>query len=145
MASPSRGWPLRASSVLAVALIGLRVAGGELHAATPDRAPPASRAQVAAALDDLAAWLGGHDRHLASGAPGTLERAIAGYVPGVFRPVWEGAIAPAKRGAQCPPDMGLAFGVVCVDRYEASVLERPPDGMLLPHAPNQSNEVRDLS
>ena len=141
MAAPSRGWSLRAFGVLAAALIGLRLAGGELHAATPDQAPPASRAQVAAALEALAAWLGGHHRRLASGAPGTLERAIAAYVPGVFRPVQEGAIAAAKRGAQCPPDMGLVFGVVCVDRYEASVLERAPDGLLLPHPPNQSLAV----
>jgi sulfatase-modifying factor enzyme 1 len=137
MASPSRRWPLRASGVLAVALIGSRVVGREVHAATPDQAPAASRAQVAAALEALAAWFRGHARRLASGAPGTIERAIAAYAPGVFRPVQEGAIAPAKPGARCPPDMGLVVGAVCVDRYEASAVERAPDGVLLPHAPNQ--------
>jgi sulfatase modifying factor 1 len=138
MASPSRRWLLRASGLLAVALIGSHLVRREVHAAAPDRAPAASRAQVAAALEALAAWFRGHARRLASGAPGTIERAIAAYAPGVFRPVQEGAIAPAKPGARCPPDMGLVFGVVCVDRYEASVVERAPDGMLLPHAPNQS-------
>ena len=34
--------------------------------------------------------------------------------------------------------MGLVFGMLCVDRYEASVVERAPDGTLLPHAPNLS-------
>jgi formylglycine-generating enzyme required for sulfatase activity len=33
--------------------------------------------------------------------------------------------------------MGLVFGAVCVDRYEASVVERMPDGTLVPHAPNR--------
>jgi sulfatase modifying factor 1 len=137
MAPPSRRWPLRASGVLAVALIGSRVVGREVHAAPPDQAPAASRAQVAAALEALAASFRGHERRLTSGAPGTIEQAIAAYAPGVFRPVQEGVMAPAKPGARCPPDMGLVFGVVCVDRYEASVVERAPDGMLLPHAPNQ--------
>jgi formylglycine-generating enzyme required for sulfatase activity len=36
--------------------------------------------------------------------------------------------------------MALALGVVCVDRYEASVVERAPDGTLVPHAPNQPLE-----
>jgi sulfatase modifying factor 1 len=138
MPSPSRSWPLRALVVLAVALIGLRVVGREVHAAPPDQAPAASCAQVAAALEALTAAFRGHERRLASGAPGTIEHAIASYAPGVFRPVQEGAIGLAKPGARCPPDMGLVFGVLCVDRYEASVVERAPDGMLLPHAPNLS-------
>ncbi len=136
MAYARRGRPLLASGMLALALIGLRVAG-DLHAAPPDRAPAASRVQVAAALEALAAGFRGHERRLASGAPGTIEQAIAAYAPGVFRPVEEGAIGLAKPGARCPPDMGLVFGVVCVDRYEASVVERAPDGTLQPHAPNQ--------
>jgi formylglycine-generating enzyme required for sulfatase activity len=73
-----------------------------------------------------------------SGGPGTIERAVAAYVPGVFRPVQEGAFAPPKPGARCPPDMALVFGAVCVDRYEASLLERTEDGTLAAHAPNQS-------
>ncbi len=137
MGSPSRRWPLsRTVGVLAVALLALRLVGREVHAATPEQAPPASRAQVAAALEALAAWFRGHERHVASGAPGTIERAIAAYAPGVFRPVLEGAIAPAKPGARCPPDMRVVLGAVCVDRYEASVVERAPGGALLEHAPN---------
>jgi hypothetical protein len=120
-----------------VAFAIARVVGQEVHAAAPDQAPAAARAQVAAALEALARTFRGHERRLASGAPGTIERAIATYVPGVFRPVQEGAIAPAKPGAQCPPDMGIVLGVVCVDRYEASVVERAADGTLSPHAPNQ--------
>jgi sulfatase modifying factor 1 len=138
MTSPWRDWPLRAAGALAVALIGSRAIGREVHAATPDQAPAASRAQVAAALEALAAAFRGHERHLASGAPGTIERAVAAYAPGVFRPVQEGAMPPLKLGARCPPDMGLVLGVVCVDRYEGSLVERAPDGTLVPHAPNQS-------
>jgi formylglycine-generating enzyme len=52
--------------------------------------------------------------------------------------VQEGAFASARPGARCPPEMGLVFGSVCVDRFEASLVERAQDGSLLPHAPNQS-------
>jgi hypothetical protein len=138
MASPLRGLLLGAYGALAAALLGWHGLGADVRAATPDQAPAASRAQVAAALEALATWFRGHERRLASGAPGTIERAVAAYAPGVFRPVQEGAIASARPGARCPPDMGLVFGVVCVDRYEASVVERAPDGQLLPHAPNES-------
>jgi hypothetical protein len=137
MASRSRIWALRASGVLLVALIGAREVGREVRAAPPEQAPAASRAQVAGALDALAAAFRGRARRLASGAPGTIERAIAGYAPGVFRSVQEGAIAPARPGARCPGDMALVFGAVCVDRYEGSIFERAPDGALLEHAPNQ--------
>jgi hypothetical protein len=137
MASPSRSWRLRASGGLLIALLGARVVR-EGHAAPLNQAPTESRAQVAAALEAIAAAFRGHERRLASGAPGTIERAIAAYVPGVFRPVQEGAIAPARSGARCPPEMALVFGRVCVDRYEASVVERASDGTLLAHAPNQS-------
>ncbi len=137
MMSPARDWLFRAVGLLAVAFIGGRGGGREVRAATPDQAPFESRAQVASAIRALAAAFKGHLRHLASGAPGTIERAIAAYAPGVFRPVDEGAVPPAKPGARCAPDMGLVLGVVCVDRYEASVVERAPDGTLLPHAPNQ--------
>jgi hypothetical protein len=138
MARPSLSWALPAVGALAIALLGWPGLGREVHAATPDQAPAASRAQVASALEALAAAFRGHRRRLPSGAPGTIERAIAGYVPGVFRPVQEGAIPPARPGVRCPPDMGLVFGIVCVDRFEASVVERAPDGALLPHPPNQS-------
>ena len=136
MATASCRWSVRAAAALAVALVGVRVAGREVHAAPPDQAPSESRAQVAAALRAIGAAFTGHPRHRASGTPGTIERAIAAYAPGVFRPVEEGAMPPAKPGAQCPPEMGLVLGAVCVDRYEASVVERAADGTLLPHASN---------
>jgi formylglycine-generating enzyme len=137
MAFASRGWLLLVSGVSIVTLVGLRSLGRDAHAATPDKAPAASRAQVATALEALAAWFRRRERRLATGAPGTIERAIAAYVPGVFRPVQEGAMSPAKQGARCPAEMGLVFGVVCVDRYEASVVERTAEAALEPHAANQ--------
>jgi sulfatase modifying factor 1 len=126
-----------AGTGLALAL-GLRVLAREVRAATPADAPRASRAQVATALEALATAFKGHTRPLAAGASGTIERAIAGYAPGVFRPVQEGSLLPAKPGARCPPDMALVLEAVCVDRYEASVVERKEDGSLLAHAPNAS-------
>jgi hypothetical protein len=141
MASPSRSGLLRASCAAGVALVVARVVGLEVHAAPPDRAPPQSRAQVTAALEALSVAFRGHERRLPGGAPGSIERAIAAYVPGVFRPVQEGAIAPASPGARCAPDMALVHGVVCVDRYEASVVERAPDGAFVAHAPNEPFEA----
>jgi hypothetical protein len=141
MASPSRTWWLRASRASLVALAIAHVMGRDVHAAPPDQAPPESRAQVATALEALAAAFRGHERRLASGAPGTIERAISAYVPGVFRPVQEGSVPSASPGARCPPDMGLVFGVVCVDRYEASAVERAADGTLVEHAANQPFEA----
>jgi hypothetical protein len=141
MASQSRSWLVRASCAVCVVLAAAHVVGRDVHAAPPDQAPPESRAQVAGALEALAVAFKGRVRRLASGAPGTIERAIAAYVPGVFRPVQEGSIAATSPGARCAPDMALAFGVVCVDRYEASVAERAPDGTLQAHAPNQTLEA----
>jgi hypothetical protein len=80
-----RGWLVRGVGALVVASIGSRVVGRAAHAATPDQAPGESRAQVDAALKALAAAFSGHARHLASGAPGTIERAIAAYAPGVIK------------------------------------------------------------
>jgi formylglycine-generating enzyme len=137
MALRTRCWSSYSSSGIALALVGSYAFGRGADAATPSSAPADSRAQVTAALEALAAFFRGHERRLTSGAPGTIERAIAAYAPGVFRPVQEGAIAPAKPRARCSADMGLVFGVVCVDRYEASVVERAPDGTLLAHAANQ--------
>jgi formylglycine-generating enzyme len=137
MAFPSRSRQLRACAVLVAAFVVARGIARDVQAAPPEQAPAESRAQVAAALEALGAILRRHERRLPSGAPGTIERAISAYAPGVFRPVQEGAISPARSGARCPPDMGLAFGAVCVDRYEASVVERAQDGTLLAHAPNQ--------
>jgi hypothetical protein len=127
---------LRASSPLLLALLASGSVGRELQAAPPDQAPPQSRAQVAAALEALAVAFKGHERPLASGAHGTIEWAVAAYVPGVYRPVQEGAIARASPGARCAPDMALVLGVVCVDRYEASVFEHAADGTLQAHAAN---------
>jgi Sulfatase-modifying factor enzyme 1 len=134
----SRRWPVGATGALVLALVGSRLVGQEVRAAPPEQAPAASRAQVAAALEALAAAFRGHPRRLASGAPGTIERAISAYVPGVFRPVQEGVLASARPGARCPPEMGLVLGAVCVDRFEASLVEREQDGTLQAHASNQS-------
>jgi hypothetical protein len=123
---------------MALALILLsRLFGREGYAAPPNQAPSASRAQVAAALQALSDAFKGHTRNVAPGAPGTVERAVAGYAPGVFHPVQEGSVPPALPNGRCPPEMGLVLGAVCVDRYEASLVERAPDDALSPHSPTQ--------
>jgi hypothetical protein len=137
MALPSRS---RQSLIVAVLVAGFVVSRGiarHVQAAPPEQAPAESRAQVTTALEAIAVAFRGHERRLASGVPGTIERAIAAYAPGVFRPVQEGAIATPRSGARCAPEMGLVFGALCVDRYEDSVVERVEDGTLLAHAPNQ--------
>jgi hypothetical protein len=109
-----------------------------VHAAAPEDAPPESREQVANALRALAPALAGHVRRLAAGAVGTIEHEIAAYAPGVFHSMSEGTLAPPKKGARCPAEMALVAGRVCVDRYEGSLVEKGPDGSLVPHAQNAS-------
>jgi hypothetical protein len=42
---------------------------------------------------------------------------------------------PAVAVAMCPPEMGLVAGVVCVDRWEASLVRVWPDGRRQPWSP----------
>ncbi|MGA7119251.1 MAG: hypothetical protein WBY94_04095, partial [Polyangiaceae bacterium] len=70
------------------------VLGEVARAASPRSAPPESRAQVQAALRALEPVFESRARRLRPEEPGTLERAIANYAPGIFRPVDEGTVAP---------------------------------------------------
>jgi len=120
----------RPSLAAAAILAAASALVADVRAAAPDRAPDASRAQVSAALAALAPAFRGHSRSVRSGQPGSIEGAISAYAPGIFRPVVEGELGPARPGAACPPDMALVAGRVCVDRYEGSLVERAPDGSL---------------
>jgi sulfatase modifying factor 1 len=99
------------------------------------KAPPEARAQVDAALAALKPFFSGRRRALAAGSEGSIESAIMGYAPGRVHPVDEGALPIARRGLACPPEMVSVEGRFCVDRYEASVVERLADGGLRPHEP----------
>jgi hypothetical protein len=110
----------------------------EVRAASPEEAPQESRDQVSNALRALAPAFVGRARKVAIGAAGSIEAAIAAYAPGVFHPATEGALPEPKAGAKCPKDMALVAGRVCVDRYEASLVEKRADGTLAPHATNES-------
>jgi hypothetical protein len=110
-------------------------AGALAYAAAPEDAPPESRDQVAAALRALAPALATKGRRLAPGDPGTIERAISAYAPGTFHPVNEGALPAPLQGARCPPDMASVGGRFCIDRYEASLVERGDGGALEPWSP----------
>lgn len=105
------------------------------EAATPEEAPPASREQVANALRVLGAIFDGQHRSVAPGSPGTLEDAMHRFAPAKFHPVEEGPVPPRKPGASCPPEMGLVAERVCVDRYEAILVERAPTGAETEHSP----------
>ncbi len=105
------------------------------HAARPEEAPPESRAQVEVALRALApAWPSG-PRKFARGQPGTLEFAIAKFAPKKFHPVVEGSLPSVRAGLICQDGMASVGSRFCIDRYEATLAERTPEGTLAAHSP----------
>jgi sulfatase modifying factor 1 len=118
MAVPGGPIPRR----LALGVVALSLAAALAHAATPEEAPPASRAQVQAALKALEPFYEKVSRTLARGQRGTLEAAVAAYAPGTFRPVDEGALPARVPAARCPSDMANVDGRFCIDRYEGSLV-----------------------
>ncbi len=125
----------RTRRVRVACLLLVSSAGALAHAALPEDAPPESRAQVEAALRALAPAFANHGRTLASGAPGTIEHVIAAYAPGTFHTVEEGALPPQRPNGRCPADMASIDGRFCIDRYEASLVERAENGELRPWSP----------
>lgn len=118
--------PLRVSVVSSLALLaaGSVLASTRVRAATPEEAPPESREQVQVALARLTVAFDGVVRSLDAGAAGTLEEAMGRFAPKKFHPVDEGVLLPVQIGARCPAEMRLVADRVCVDRFEASLLER---------------------
>jgi sulfatase modifying factor 1 len=106
---------------LLFAIVSLGAVG---HAATREKAPPESVAQVDAALQSLATAFAGRPRKLASGAPGTIEHAIFEYAPLRYWPVEEGSLPSPSAGARCSGDMVDVAGRFCIDKYEASLVEK---------------------
>lgn len=78
-------------------------------------------------------------RRLAPGAPGSIEAACAAVAPAHARPVAEGTLPARKPGHACPADMANVDDRFCVDRYEASLVERGAGGDR-PHAGNAALE-----
>ena len=105
------------------------------QAAAPKAAPAASRRQVADSLRALAAATGGIARAILPGGRGTLEEAIVRFAPVFPNRVREGQAPPARPGAKCRPEMALVADRVCVDRYEASLVEVLPGGVLKAQSP----------
>jgi sulfatase-modifying factor enzyme 1 len=89
------------------------------RAELPEKAPQESRDQVAAALRALRPALP---------AQSTLERAILAYAPGVFHPVDEGTLPGVHASGTCPTGMADVGRRFCIDRWEASLVERRTDG-----------------
>ena len=116
----------------------LAVASPHARAAAPEDAPPESRAQVEAALRALSQAFVGKVRRVAAGEPGTIDRAIMAYAPGSFHTVEEGTLPPPVSGATCPPEMANVGSRFCIDRYEASLVERRENGTLVPWSPYAS-------
>jgi formylglycine-generating enzyme required for sulfatase activity len=96
------------------------------HAATREKAPPESVAQVDAALQTLATAFGGKARTL---KPGTIESAIYAYAPLKYWPVEEGTLPAPQQGVRCPSEMVDVAGRFCIDRYEGSLVEKTAAGM----------------
>jgi hypothetical protein len=93
------------------------------HAATREKAPAESVAQVDAALQKLAGAFAGKKRKVASGSPGTIEHAIFTYAPLKYHPVEEGMLPAVTTGGRCPSEMVDVDGRFCIDRYEGSLVD----------------------
>ncbi len=104
-------------------------------AATPSEAPPACRQQVDAAVHALEPACAAPSRRFAPGAPGTLEHAVAAYVPSHFHDVEEGVLPAPRAGAVCPSEMALVANRFCVDRFEGTLVELQDDGRETAHSP----------
>ncbi|MBL0193026.1 MAG: SUMF1/EgtB/PvdO family nonheme iron enzyme [Myxococcales bacterium] len=121
--------------VACLAMVAVLGPASVVEAAPPESAPPACRAQVAAARAALEPAFSGARRRVPAGSPGSVEHAIATYVPSRLNPVAEGTLPAARPGARCPADMVSFASRFCVDKYEGSLVERLPDGTLRPHSP----------
>jgi hypothetical protein len=122
----------RAAAALAPASIAV---AGLARAETFEAAPAMCRAQVTNAIERLAPAFAGRARKVAAKAPGSIEAAILGYAPARFHDVADGALPAPRPGGACPPEMALVAGRFCVDRYEASIVVREPDGTEAAHSP----------
>jgi len=126
-------WETSRNSLL-VAFIGSVLALASGAAADDAGAPPASHAQVENALTAIAPAFAAK-RLVLSGAPGSIEAAIAAHVPTKFHSVLEGLLAAPVSNGKCPPGMALSGGGrFCIDRYECAVTEQMGDGSSKPHA-----------
>jgi formylglycine-generating enzyme len=96
--------------------------------ASMEDAPAPCRAQAKAALSAIAPAYVGKARKVGAGQPGSIEAAIAGYVPPKFHPADDGSLPPPKPNAKCPADMASVLGRFCVDKYEGILVEKQPDG-----------------
>ncbi|WP_394838223.1 formylglycine-generating enzyme family protein [Pendulispora rubella] len=123
----------RRIGIAAALVVFLGAAFSELHAATPEDAPPASREQVRTALAALAPAFTVKTRRTRAGAPGTIENVIARFAPGKFHPVEDGRLPPPRPSLACPVEMAPVADRFCVDRYEGSLFERTIDGSMQAH------------
>lgn len=123
----------RARLPIVIALVATSFASA--WAAGPREEPPEiCKAQVSRAADLVAKAYAGVTRKVASGAPGSVEHAVKGYVGTTVHSIDEGSIPPRASGT-CPSDMAKVAGSYCVDKYEGSLLERAADGTLTPADP----------
>ena len=106
-------------------------------AAPPDSAPAECKKQVANALKALDPVLGG-SRKLQKGAAGTIEAAIAAYVPARMHPVDEGTLPATHAAGTCPSEMANVANRFCIDKWEDSLVEKLADGSTKAWSPYQS-------
>jgi sulfatase modifying factor 1 len=102
-----------------IALVTPFVLATVARAELPEKAPPESREQIAAAVRALGPVLR---------AQSTLERAILAYAPGRFHPVDEGTLPRAHASGACPSGMADVGHRFCIDRWEGSLVEKRADG-----------------
>lgn len=102
-------------AIIAPLALGTVVARAEV----PEKAPIECREQVATAIRALGPVLR---------TQCTLETAIRAYAPGRFHAVDEGTLPQPRASGTCPSGMADVGHRFCVDRWEASLVERRADG-----------------
>ncbi|MFO0672064.1 MAG: SUMF1/EgtB/PvdO family nonheme iron enzyme [Polyangiaceae bacterium] len=131
---------MKLGRAVAIALLAGATVTGAAQAA-PDRFLSAAPTSVVGALRALAKVTAGLPRTVAAGSKGTLEDAIVRGAPNIPAVVREGEMPAARPNLRCPPEMALVAGRVCVDRYEATLLEVMEDGSRKLHSPYHAPTV----
>jgi formylglycine-generating enzyme len=129
------GWASRAvSAAVCAALVVALMPSAQ--AGSSQEPPEICKMQVSRAVGLLSSALQGRARarRVAAGAQGSLESAVRGYVSTTVHALDEGTV-PSPSSGVCPSDMAKVLGAFCVDKYEASLLERKDDGALVPADP----------
>jgi hypothetical protein len=118
-------WTARTIEAAAVMLLGAAAMGCAPGAASPAQFPAPAARQAPAPIRAAAAFAPPAPKAKVAFLPAKVPEPI--QAPFEPEPLWGDALILATT-ARCPAEMALVEGRVCMDRWEASLVERTPDG-----------------